>query len=194
MDGKAREFMRFEFTDTTRDVDGALVFGWKNMFVTMWREVFTLMKANVIFLICCIPIVTIPCAITALHGSCIDAIRGNGSKVTDAFKKTFRYQFFQSWFLFLSMIVLEFIAIYGTWFYFRQNIVVLRIFGVAMCVVAVVGYLMIPYAFCMLSKFDLSLMNVLKNSFLMVFLNLNQQESELMVSSYRFLLLLQDRS
>lgn len=164
--------MRFAFTDLSRDQEAALVFGWKNMILTLWREIFTLIRGNLCFLLFCVPVVTIPVAVTALHGVCVDAIQGKKCTVLKIFLKTLKNQFFQSWGAFLVLGILEFVTAFGAWFYFTRGNPLAGILGLGMTAGAVVTLLALPYAFCMLARVDLSLKNVLKNSFLLVFLNL----------------------
>lgn len=164
--------MRFAFTDLSRDKGEKLVFSWKNMFLTLWREVFVLIRTNLCFLLFCIPVVTIPAALTAVHGICVDAIQGKRSQVVRTFLNTLRSQFFQSWVLFGILSIMEFICSFGAWFYFTQGNLLTGILGLLMTAGAVVVVLMIPYCFCMLSRVDLALKDVIKNAFLLVFLNL----------------------
>ena len=166
------EYMRFAFTDLSRDEGDSLIFSWKNMVLTIWREIFTLIRANLCFLLFCAPIVTIPAAVTALYGVCVDAIQGKQCAVFKNFLKTVRFQFFQSWGAFALLGVLEFIAAFGAWFYFSRGNLIAGALGLGMTAVAVVTLLAFPYCFCMLARVNLSLIQVLKNSFLMVFLNL----------------------
>ena len=164
--------MRFGFTDLSRDEGDTLIFSWKNMILTLWREVFTLIRANLCFLLFCVPIVTIPSAITALYGVCVDAIQGKKCAVFKTFLKSVRFQFFQSWGAFALLGVLEFISAFGAWFYFTRGNLITGALGLGMTAVAVVAFLSLPYCFCMLARVNLSLWQVIKNSFLMVFLNL----------------------
>lgn len=164
--------MRFGFTDLSRDEGDALVFSWKNMILTLWREIFTLIRANLCFLLFCMPIVTVPAAVTALYGVCVDAIQGKKCAVFKTFLKTVRFQFFQSWGAFALLGILEFIAVFGAWFYFTRGNLMTGILGLGMTAVAVVTFLAVPYCFCMLARVDLPLWQAVKNSFLMVFLNL----------------------
>jgi len=163
--------MRFGFTDLSRDEGDALVFSWKNLVLTLWREIFTLIRANLCFLLFCIPIVTIPAAVTALYGVCVDAIQGKRCAVFKTFLKTVRLQFFQSWGAFIPLGLLEFISVFGAWFYFTRGNLITGILGLGMTAVAVVTFLAVPYCFCMLARVDLPLWPVLKNSFLLAFLN-----------------------
>ena len=162
------------FTDLSRESGEQLLFGWKNMFLILWREIFTLLRANLCFLLFCVPVVTIPAALIALQGICIDAIREKECHVFSAFVRTLKNQFVASWSLFLGLGALEFVSVYGAWFYFSRSAQApgLAVFGLLLCTAAVVGWMMIPYAACMLARVDLTLRQIFKNAFLLVFLNL----------------------
>lgn len=67
--------MKSGFIDPALAQEDASLLGWKNLFMTIWREIFTLVKANLCFLLFCIPIVTMPAALCALHGVCVDVVR-----------------------------------------------------------------------------------------------------------------------
>ncbi len=173
MDLKGEGFMKSDFIDSVRK-DGETTLGWKNLFLTIWREIFTLVKANLCFLLFSIPIVTLPAALCALHGVCVDAVRGRDCKVLRNFVHTIKSQFLQSWVIFMLLGVLEFICVYGAWFYFAhssRNGLFLAM-GLFMSSAAVVTYLMIPYCYTMLSRVNLTLREALKNSFLLTFLNI----------------------
>ena len=166
--------MKFVSIDLSRDQDEPLVLGWKNLFTTLWREIFTLIRANLCFLLFCIPIVTMPAALCALHGVCVDVVRGRDCKVMRTFLHTIKSQLLQSWAVFLLLGLLEFISAYGAWFYFShcKGNWLLLLMGVFMSGAAVINYLMISYCYTMLARVDLTLGKVLKNSFLLTFLNL----------------------
>ena len=164
--------MKFGFTDLSRDEDEKLEFGWKNLFVTLWREIFTLMRANLCFLLFCLPVATIPPALTALHGICVDAIRGKKCSVFQTYLHTIREQFLPGWALFLLFALVEAVSVVSAVFYFRLGGFVFRLFGLLATAIGVIGLLMIPNAFTMLARVDLSLGKVLKNALLLSFLNL----------------------
>lgn len=164
--------MLFGYSDSSRAEGEPLVFGFKHMLKTLWQCVFPLMKLNLAFLLFCLPVVTIPPAVTALHAGCVDLIRGEKCKVFRVFLRTIWHQFFQSWCIFLILGALEFVSVFGAWFYFQKENILTGILGLFMAAVAVVTLLMVPYCFCMLSRVDLSLKNTLKNAFLVSFLNL----------------------
>ena len=164
--------MKFGFTDLSRDEDEKLEFGWKNLFVTLWREIFTLMRANIFFLLFCLPVVTVPPALTALHGICVDAILGKKCAVFQTYLQTVRDQFLPSWGLFLVLGVVEVVSVIASVFYFRLGGWVFGLLGLLAAAIGVIGLLMIPSAYTMLARVDLSLGKVLKNALLLSFLNL----------------------
>lgn len=164
--------MRFGFTDLSRDEGDRLVFGWKNLFLTLWREVYTLIRANLCFLLFCLPIVTIPPALTALYGVCVDAIWGQKCQVGKTFLKTIKTQFLSSWALFLGLAGVETVSCVAAWFYFTRGNWMLSLLGLMATAIGVVVLFMIPYCFCMLARVRLPLKQVVKNGFLLSFLNL----------------------
>lgn len=166
--------MKSECIDPIQAEEDAVVLGWKHLFLTIWREIFTLVKANLCFLLFSVPIVTMPAALCALHGVCVDVIRGRACKVPGTFLHTIKSQFFQSWAVFLLLGLTTFLSVYGAWFYFthsRGNWLILFM-GLFMSGAAVIACLMPSYCYTMLSRVDLTLGKVLKNAFLLTFLNL----------------------
>ena len=136
--------MLFGYSDSSRAEGEPLVFGFKHMLKTLWQCVFPLMRLNLVFLLFCLPVVTIPPAVTALHAGCVDLIRGEKCKVFRVFLKTIRHQFFQSWCIFLILGVLEFVSAFGAWFYFQQGNILTGVLGLFMTALAVVTLLMVP--------------------------------------------------
>ena len=166
--------MKFVSTDFSRDPDEELVFSFKGLFTTLWREIFTLFKANVFFLLFSIPIITFPCALTALFSVCIDAIRGKKSEVFKTYLNTIKSQFFISWLMLVLVAVSEFVSFYGAYSYFQRvaEHKILLIPGLILSVAATMIVIAIPYLYCLLSKVDLRFKDVIKDAFLVAVLNL----------------------
>lgn len=166
--------MKSEFTDPVRTEEGVLVLGWKNLFVTIGREIFTLIKANLCFLLFSIPVVTMPAALCALHGVCVDVARGHECRVLHSFLHTIKSRFLQTLAAFLLIGLLEFTAVYGAWFYFAHSSEnwLFLLMALFMSGVAVIACLMYSPCYTMLARVDLTFWKALKNSFLLTFLNL----------------------
>ncbi len=165
--------MKFGFTDFPQDGE-ARELGWKHMIQVLWRELFTLIKANVCFFLFCIPIVTIPAAVTAIHCICVDTIRGKPVKVIRIYWNVLKTQYLASLGALTVLSGLIALGCYGTRFYWEWPFPVpmMRMITLLPASFAVIGVLMIPYCFNMLACLNLSLGKILKNSFLLVFLNL----------------------
>lgn len=164
----------FGYSDPSRAEGEPLVFGFKHMFKTLWQCVYPLMKLNLCFLLFCLPVITIPPAVTALHAGCVDLVRGERVKVFSLFLKTIRKQFFSSWAVLLILLVPCGLSIFNAWFYFSRvsEQILLLIPGLGMSAVAVILLLMLPYALTMLARVDLNIRKTIKNAFLLTFLNL----------------------
>lgn len=163
--------MKFGFTSLSQENQEV---GWKHMLQTLWKELFTLIKANLLFLILCIPVITIPAAVTGIHSICVDVIRGKEVKVSEAYWKILKSQSLQSIAAFIIVVIIAFLGIYGTLFYSQWPFPVqaMRLIVLLPAGIATVGIMMIPYCFSMLACLNLSLRKILKNAFLLVFLNL----------------------
>ena len=151
-----------------------LVFGFKHMLGTLWQCAFQLVALNLCFLLFCLPVVTIPASITALHAGCVDLIRGQRISVLHLFWKVVRTQLFNAWAVLFLLLVPCIVSIYNAWFYFSRvsGQMLWLIPGLAMSAIAVVLLLMLPYAMTMLARVDLNIRKTIKNAFLLTFLNL----------------------
>ena len=67
--------------------------GFARYFEILWREFFPLLKLNLLFIISCLPIVTIPAALTAMNRITVTMVRDRNyfmlSDYWDAFKRDF---------------------------------------------------------------------------------------------------------
>lgn len=165
--------MRFGYADYSRVEGQALVFSFKHMLVTLWQCIFPLMKMNLCFLIFCLPVVTIPAAVTALHAGCVDLIRGERVAVLRLFWKTLRTRFLSSWSVLLLLVLPCSWSIVNAVFYFTKvsEQLLWLIPGLCMSTIAVILLLMIPYALTMVARVNLRVFQICKNAFLLVFLN-----------------------
>lgn len=165
--------MKFGSIDLSRGEGEALNLGWKHMFCALWQELFPLIKANLCFLLFCLPVATIPAAFCAMHGVCMELIRGNRVAIFRAFRKAIKETFFSAWAIFLLEIAVVAIAVMGAKVYFMERPWgwISAFPGLLLSSIAVVCLLALPYALTMLARMKLSLRQILKNAFLLVFLN-----------------------
>lgn len=166
--------MLFEYADPSRIEGEPLVFSFKHMLKTLWQCMFPLIKLNLAFILFCLPVITIPTAVTALHAGCVDLIRGEQVPVFRLYLKTIRTRFFSSWAVLFLLFVPCIWSILNALFYFANvsGQVLWLIPGLGMSTLAVILLLMLPYALTMTARVDLRIPQILKNAFLLTFLNL----------------------
>lgn len=139
---------------------------------TLWREFFPLLKLNLLFLISCIPVVTIPAALTAMNRITVTMVRDRNyfmlSDYWDAFKRDFWHS------LVAGVIIAAAFGLFGlsTWFYYMlaqaSNKVLLALAGVSLCLL-LSAYGTAVYFFPMLAMVELPVKKLLLNSFIMVY-------------------------
>lgn len=149
-----------------------MTISFKNFVSAFWKNLVHLVKANLAFLLFCIPLLTIPAAITGLYSICTDVVQGNTEGVLKTYVSSIKRAFLKSIALTSVFGMVFIIAATGIRFYLifmEQNVFAVIPEGIALAVALVAGA-MIPYSFIMLAKTDLKLKDILKNAFLLVFL------------------------
>ena len=79
------------------------LFNMDNKFFTVMGRVADLIMLNVVFLICCLPIVTIGASLTALHYVTLKMARNEESYIIRSFFKSFKQNFKQSTLIWILM-------------------------------------------------------------------------------------------
>ena len=121
---------------------------------------------NLLFIVCCIPIVTIGAATTALYYVTLKMVKDEEGYITKSFFRSFKRNFAQAtviWalFLFVATILLFDFRIAGGADGMMSNVVVVAVF-----VMVIIAAMVLTYVFPILSRFDNSVMNTVKNAFL----------------------------
>ena len=126
-----------------------------------------LFMLNVVFVICCLPVVTIGASLTALHYVTLKMARNEESYIIRSFFKSFKQNFKQSTIINLIMLLIAGVL------YFDTNIVrqmggsmskVLYIIFIALGIIYLAVFL---YIYPVLAKFYNSVKNTFQNAFLM---------------------------
>lgn len=125
---------------------------------------------NLLFVICCIPIVTIGASTTALIYACIKLQRDEGGVVKNFFK-SFKENFFQSTIIWLGYLIVGILLVicFMTWKSI-DGVMGNTVLGVA-CVVLVPYILTITYVFGIQSRFVNPIKKTLRYSFTMSIIN-----------------------
>ncbi len=149
------------------------VFNFEGPVFTFLSRLADLIWLNLLFIICCIPVVTIGAATTALYYVTLKMAKDEEGYITRSYFKAFRDNFVQAtviWLVFLAVIVVMFLdfriakvgdmsALIGSG---RINDVVI----VAVGVMAIILGMTFTYVFPLLARFDNTVVNTVKNAFL----------------------------
>lgn len=126
-----------------------------------------LMILNIVFIICCLPVVTVGAALTGLNYVTLKMAEDEEGYIVKGFFKSFRQNFRQATVMWIIMLVIGIAFVLD--FYIISNaagtaFTVLRIF----LVVAAILYLMVfTYLFAILARFYNSIKNTFRNAILM---------------------------
>lgn len=139
---------------------------------TLWREFFPLIKLNLLFLISCIPVVTIPASLTAMSRITVTMVRDRNYFMLSDYWDAFKRDFWRS--LLAGVLFAVALGIFGlsTWFYYMlaqtSNKFFLVFAGVSLglLLTALGGAV---YFFPMLAMVELPVKKLLLNSVIMVY-------------------------
>ncbi len=123
-----------------------------------------LMVLNLVFLLCCVPIVTIGAAVTALDTVCFRLCRGTEGRTLSLFFRSFRQSFRRATPLWLLLLLAGGAAALdiGIFFGFPG---LLRLLTVPFVLLLLLALFTAGYAFPLLSQFENGVRGTLKNAF-----------------------------
>lgn len=144
------------------------IFNMDNKFFTFMSRVADLIILNVVFIVCCIPIVTIGASVTAMHYVTLKMARNEESYIVKGFFKSFRENFKQATIIWLILLVAGLLL--GIDFRIVQQVEstgLLKVVTYGLYLVALIYAMILSYIFPLLAKFDNTIKNTFKNALLM---------------------------
>lgn len=147
-------------------------FSLDNPFMIFMSHLTDVIVLNAVCLICCIPVVTIGASITAMHYVTLKMVKEEEGYIVKGFFKSFKQNFKQA-----TIIWLCFLAITAVFFLdFRllkvMNLGTTSIWGIIITSIYLFVCLTAMYVFPVLSRFENSVRNTLKNAFFMSVLHI----------------------
>lgn len=134
-----------------------------------------LMILNVVFLITCIPIVTIGAAWTSLYYVTLKMVRNEESYIVRSYLKSFKQNFKQSTLMWIIVLILGFLL------YMDLRIMTViessagsNVIRIGIYMLGLVGIFVLQYLFPLVAKFFNSTKNMFRNAFLMAIRHLPQ--------------------
>ena len=143
------------------------LFNLDNPFLQFLSRVCDLIILNLLFILTCIPIITIGASLSALYTIALKMVRNEESYIAKGYFKAFASNFKQSTVLWLISIVLFLFFRYDYIIASSQNTGMFRIIQVMLLMVILVFAAAFLYVFPVASHFVCTLKQVIKNSFLM---------------------------
>ncbi len=128
---------------------------------------------NLLYILCCLPVITIGAATTALYYVTLKMAKDEEGYITRSYFKSFKENFIQAtliWVIFFAVIVVMFmdfrIAGGGSMAQILNSSTVSDVVIVAVGVMAIVMLMTLMYLFPLLAQFDNTVINTIKNAFL----------------------------
>lgn len=143
---------------------------------TLWREFWGLIKLNFLFMLTCIPIVTIPASITAMSRITCTMAKNENYFLWADYKKAFKRDFFKSLLGGLIILLLSAIFIFSTYVYmlmYGNSKLFILLAGIAVCFGILVLFSSF-YFFPMLAMVELPMKGLLVNSLLLALSNIKR--------------------
>ena len=135
-------------------------------------KVADLMILNIITLFLCIPIITAGDAMTALYYMTIKMVRGEDCYIVRGYFKSFKENFKQATIIWV-LAVLVFLILIGDFSIIRSGLLSFgRVMTVLLIIITVIYVFTMLYVFPVLSRFENTVKNTIRNAFLMSILNL----------------------
>lgn len=129
---------------------------------------------NFLWLICCIPIVTIGASTTALYYVTMQTAREEHGYIARSFFRSFKENFKQSTIIWLIMFFLGAVLTFNVSFWFTMKSTIGNVLGTLVSVALLLYLFTLFYVFPLLSRFDNTVKQTLKNAFFISLQNLKQ--------------------
>ena len=149
------------------------VFNFEGPVFTFLSRLADLIWLNLLFIICCIPVVTIGAAATSHYYVTLKMVKDEEGYITRSYFKAFRDNFVQAtiiWLIFLAVIVVMFldfrIAKVGDLASLVESNRINDVVIVAVGVMSIVIGMTFTYVFPLLARFDNTVINTVRNAFL----------------------------
>lgn len=149
------------------------IFDYENEFFQNLSKISDLIILNLIFIISCIPIVTIGASLTSAYYVSMKLVRGDNDGIIKIYVEKFKREFKMS--TIIWSIILLVALIIGIDFYVIDNIsnfAMVNLFSLLLTIGGIILLFIFVYVFPFISKFENSIKNTVINSFLISIQNL----------------------
>lgn len=136
---------------------------------------------NIIFILCCLPIITIGPAVAALYQVILREIRGEHGYLIKKFFHHFKEMFVQSFFTSLLLLSVILILLYNIMFWNELNSILATVINVLLYILLLVSVCIVIYVFPLMARFKNGFQKTIKNAFFIALANLKATISLLVI-------------
>lgn len=143
------------------------LFNLDSPIMKMLSRMADLMILNIVVTICCIPVITIGAAMTGMHYVMLKMVRGQEGYIIKDFFKSFKMNFRQATIIWGIMLVFILLFVGDYWIVTFSGIVFPEGLNVVLTAIAMIMVVISSYIFPVLSRFDNTVKNIIKNGCIM---------------------------
>ncbi|MBS6500851.1 MAG: DUF624 domain-containing protein [Clostridium sp.] len=147
------------------------IFNLDNGIMRFFSRIFDMVVLNLLFIIFCIPIVTIGASLTAMYSITLKMVINEESHIIRGFLKSFKQNFRQGTIIGMIAIIITLFIIIDLRIIGVTGSDRLKVLQVLCYIVAIWEYIIFLYAFPILSRFESTIKEVFKNSFVISIVN-----------------------
>lgn len=122
---------------------------------------------NVLWLVCCLPVITIGASTTAMYRVALNIVRDEGTGIVRPFFQSFKLNFKQATLIFLITLPFIAIVVYEFLIVLSGALAESVTTSVVFCLPGVLLAMILSYVYPLLAQFDNSIKNTLKNACLL---------------------------
>lgn len=148
------------------------IFDMDSPLMRFLNRVGDLLILNVMMIICCIPVITVGAACTAMHYVLLKIVRDEEGYLVKGFFKSFKRNFKQATLAWLVMLIVIAVYIGDAIIFSYSGIVFPKALIIAVVAVGVIALMIGTYVFPLLARFDNTVKNTIKNAAILAFANL----------------------
>ena len=130
------------------------LFNYDSPFWSFMSRLADLIILNLLWIVFCIPVVTIGASTTAMYRVTLNMVRGEGSGVVRMFWDAFRLNLKQAVLIFLILLIPVLLVVYEFWMYLSGAVGQSMWLGLVFCCPSLILALVLAYVYPLLAQFD----------------------------------------
>lgn len=149
-------------------------FGYDGPFFSVLNRISDIIILNVLWIVCCIPVVTIGASTTAMLYVTMKIVSGEDAYIVRKFFKSFKENFIQSTIIWLIMLVIGVMLVFNYLFLPNMNLndTLYNMFFSASCLTALLYAMILVYLFPLQARLENKIKHTFKNALLLSFRHL----------------------